>query len=80
MYITTAPNPTGPWIQPFKFFSGINGTHSLPAYSIQAHPSFLRDANEHAMYITYTKNDKGPNLEAIYTTPLVYVEWEEMTT
>lgn len=34
-FITTAPAPEGPWIQPFQFFSGVNGDHFLGAYSVR---------------------------------------------
>lgn len=77
MYITTAPAPTGPWIKPFKFYSAVNGNHGLPAYSIQAHPRLLANENENGIYVTYTKCDVGANNEVIYTSPLVYVEWED---
>ncbi|KIW04285.1 uncharacterized protein PV09_04582 [Verruconis gallopava] len=76
-YITTARTPTGPWIKPFKFYSGANGTASLPAYSIQAHPGMLRDEDENAIYITYTKCDRDQSNTVVYSTPLVYVEWED---
>lgn len=37
-YITTASAPEGPWIEPFKFYSGVDGNYSLGAYTLQANP------------------------------------------
>lgn len=75
-FITTAPTPTGPWIKPFKFYSGVNGDHALPAYSLQAHPAMRTSPQDNSMFLTYTKCDVGANDVTVYTTPLVYVEWE----
>ncbi|EIW80655.1 hypothetical protein CONPUDRAFT_16453, partial [Coniophora puteana RWD-64-598 SS2] len=36
-FITTSPNPEGPWTQPTKFYSGANGNATLGAYTLQAH-------------------------------------------
>ncbi|KAJ5246049.1 hypothetical protein N7468_001032 [Penicillium chermesinum] len=74
-YITTAPNPEGPWIQPIKFYSGVNGNYSLGAYSLQANPA-LSASSDNSIYLTYTKTDSvGDNVQ-LYTTPLILVEWE----
>jgi hypothetical protein len=44
-HITTALNPEGPWLQPWKFFEAENGTADLGAYSVSLclsfFPSFL---------------------------------------
>lgn len=55
-----------------RFLIGTPGNHALPAYSIQAHPALVSDEERNGMYLTYTKSDEGG-----YSTPLVYVEWEE---
>lgn len=74
-YITTAPNPEGPWIQPINFYSGENGNYSLGAYSLQANPA-LSSSSDNSIYLTYTKTDSvGDNVQS-YTTPLILVEWE----
>lgn len=70
-YITTAPDPTGPWTEVKKFWEGPSGTADLGAYSIQAHPAMgLGTEGRNWVWITYTKQDHG------YSTPLVRVEWE----
>lgn len=77
-WISTAPSPTGPWIPPFQFYKGVNGTHGLGAQSVQAHPSLLRGGEDgNGMYLTYTKVDMGPQQETVYSTPLVYIEWDD---
>ena len=68
-YITTAPEPQGPWIKPFKFHTAQSGSFILGAYSLQANPALVRPG-ENAIYLTYTKTDDA------YTTPLIQVEWE----
>lgn len=74
-HVTTADSPTGPWEKPVLFYEGQSGTFDLGAYSLQAHPGLSHtgtDKNE--IYITYTKNDLINNLN-VYTTPLIYIEW-----
>lgn len=74
-YITTAPAPEGPWTKPVQFYSGVNGNYSLGAYTLQANPALSSpDANE--IYLTYTKTDAVGDNVALYTTPLIHVEWE----
>lgn len=68
-FVTTAPAPEGPWIQPDHFYKGEDGNATLPAYSIQAHP-VLSDPTVNEIYLTYTKVDY------LYTTPFIRVEWE----
>lgn len=88
-YICTAPRPEGPWTKPEIFWTGPRGNHALGAYSIQAHPGICgwfenagdREGEEkgrrNEIYITYTKNDEAEKGDvAVYTTPLVYVEFE----
>jgi hypothetical protein len=74
-YITTAPAPEGPWIQPIHFYSGVNGNFSLGAYSLQANPG-LSPADQNEIYLTYTKTDVVGDNVALYTTPLILVQWE----
>lgn len=74
-FITTSPAPEGPWTEPVKFYSGVNGNYSLGAYTLQANPALsLPDSNE--IYLTYTKTDAVGDNVALYTTPLILVEWE----
>ncbi|KAJ5763706.1 hypothetical protein N7533_002387 [Penicillium manginii] len=74
-YITTSPAPEGPWTEPVQFYSGVNGNYSLGAYTLQANPALsLPDSNE--VYLTYTKTDAVGDNVALYTTPLIRVEWE----
>lgn len=74
-YITTAPAPEGPWIEPVHFYSGVNGNFSLGAYSLQANPG-LSPADQNEIYLTYTKTDAVGDNVALYTTPLILVQWE----
>lgn len=76
MYITTSPDPTGPWIPPIHFYTGINGDYFLGAYSIQANPALTTDPSKNEIYITYTKNDLDRDGINVYSSPLVYVQWE----
>ncbi|KAF7189604.1 hypothetical protein HII31_09048 [Pseudocercospora fuligena] len=77
MYISTAPEPQGPWLQPQMFYTGPRGNHPLGAYSVQAHPSLTYGEKRNGMYLTYTKNDEPERGDiAGYTTPLIYVEFE----
>ncbi|KAK4494238.1 hypothetical protein PRZ48_014536 [Zasmidium cellare] len=76
MFITTAPAPTGPWITPQKFFTGINGNYFLSAYSIQAHPGLAASTRDNDLYVTYTKNDLDSEGINVYTSPLVYIQWQ----
>jgi hypothetical protein len=76
-YISTAASANGPWIVPFKFYSGMNGTHPLQAQSIQAHPSLLREGEEeNGMYFSYTQYDLGASNDTMYSTHLLYLDWE----
>jgi hypothetical protein len=77
-WISTAPAPTGPWIPPFQFHRGVNGSHDLGARSVRAHPGLLSEGEEDVgMYMTYTKCDVGLRGEVVYSTPLVFIEWED---
>lgn len=76
-FITTAPDPTGPWEEAEMFFSGENGSAKLSAYSLQAHPDMV-PLFQNRIYLTYTKVDRlfGSEFD-IYSTPLIMVEWED---
>lgn len=76
MYITTAPDPTGPWIEPINFYTAVSGDYFLGAYSIQANPVLTTDTSKNEIYVTYTKNDLNSDGINVYTSPLVYVQWE----
>lgn len=74
-FITTAPEPQGPWIEPINFHSAETGNDTLGAYTLQANPALTAPgANE--IYLTYTKTDKVSDDVALYTMPLIHVEWE----
>ncbi|KAJ7240782.1 hypothetical protein C8J57DRAFT_1527443 [Mycena rebaudengoi] len=69
-FISTAPNPEGPWTAAKLFYSGSVGTGPLPAYSTVAHPS-LTDGTGNYIFISWTKvNDD------VYDQPLVRVDWQ----
>ncbi|RFU72222.1 hypothetical protein TARUN_10038 [Trichoderma arundinaceum] len=72
-YITTAPSPEGPWINPYLLYSGPNGDGDLPSYSLQAHPHMLREYDD-GIYLTWTQYFK-PSTYAAYVTPLAYVSF-----
>lgn len=76
MYITTAPKPEGPWIEPMHFYTGVAGDYFLSAYSIQAHPALVGSPRNNSIFVTYTKNDLDSEGVNVYTTPLVYVQWK----
>jgi hypothetical protein len=73
-FITTSPQPEGPWSTPQHFYSAQNGNYSLSAYSLQAHPGMVAPG-KNEIYLSYTKNDlvEGRN---VYSTPLIHVVWE----
>ena len=74
-FITTAPEPQGPWIEPVNFYSGETGNFVLGAYTLQANPA-LTGEGKNEIYLTYTKVDTVGDNVALYTTPLIHVEWE----
>ncbi|KAJ7681367.1 hypothetical protein B0H17DRAFT_1333749 [Mycena rosella] len=55
-FISTAPNPEGPWTVSQKFYSGSVGTGSLPAYSAVAHPS-LTDGTGNYIFLLWVCRD-----------------------
>lgn len=73
-YITTAPEPQGPWIEPRQFHSAQNGNYSLGGYSLQAHPALIKPW-DNDIYLTYTKTDVLDG-KALYSHPLLHVQWE----
>ncbi|KAJ7259549.1 hypothetical protein B0H12DRAFT_1014274 [Mycena haematopus] len=74
-YISTAPEPEGPWTAATQFYSGSVGNGSLPAYSAVAHPS-LTDGTGNYIFITWTKTRPAPSGEDLYDTPLVRIDWK----
>ena len=74
-FITTAPEPWGPWIEPQHVFDGQPGNYSLGAYSMQAHPALRPNPFSKSIYVSYTKNDIVEN-KNLYTQPVYRVDWE----
>ncbi|CAK1354844.1 hypothetical protein CB0940_01353 [Cercospora beticola] len=73
-YISTAPAPEGPWVEPYILWKGQDGTGFVGAYTLQANPALLpsSDASENAIYLTWTQPyNSGP-----YITPLAYIEFQ----
>lgn len=56
-YISTAPAPQGPWVEPYLLYKGQDGDGFVGAYSLQAHPGLLpsKNAAENAIYLTHTQ-------------------------
>lgn len=75
-YITTSAAPEGPWDSSVQFYTGVDGNYTLGAYSLQAHPGLLANSSQNAIYLSYTKNDLDAANVNVYTTPLIYLEWE----
>nr|XP_031857870.1 uncharacterized protein CI109_006742 [Kwoniella shandongensis]KAA5524942.1 hypothetical protein CI109_006742 [Kwoniella shandongensis] len=75
LYISTAPAPEGPWIEPYLLQTFPDGNYTLGAYSFQAHPALLKDTSSNQMYMTYTKNEAWGDNFAVYTTPLYFLEF-----
>ena len=74
-YITTAPDPQGPWVEPYVIYSGENGDGPIGSYSLQAHPDLLSSTSENAIYLTWTQQFQSSTYGA-YVTPLVYVQFQ----
>ncbi|KAF8299890.1 hypothetical protein DL93DRAFT_2233881 [Clavulina sp. PMI_390] len=72
-YVTTAPDPTGPWTTPKLFYTGAGGSStSLPAYSSVAHPELSTvSPSGKELYISWTQN----NANGVYNNPLAHVVW-----
>ncbi|KAF8316803.1 hypothetical protein DL93DRAFT_715701 [Clavulina sp. PMI_390] len=72
-YITTAPDPTGPWTTPTLFYTGAEGSaSSLPAYSCVAHPELSTvSPSGKELYISWTEN----NSDGVYNNALAHVVW-----
>ncbi|KAM3415310.1 hypothetical protein BST61_g8839 [Cercospora zeina] len=73
-YISTAPAPEGPWVEPYLLWKGQDGTGFVGAYTLQANPALLpsTDASENAIYLTWTQ----PYKDGPYLTPLAYIEFQ----
>ncbi|WPH02006.1 Hypothetical protein R9X50_00486000 [Acrodontium crateriforme] len=75
-YLTTAPAPEGPWVQPYKIYQGTDGDYpGIGAYTLQAHPGLLKSSSQDGIYISWTQQWDSKTYGA-YTTPLVYVQWQ----
>jgi len=75
-YISTAPNPEGPWTAATQFYTGVVGVGSLPAYSAVAHPS-LTDGRGNYIFISWTRTIPNPTGTGdVYDQPLVRVDWQ----
>ncbi|KAJ6574533.1 hypothetical protein B0H19DRAFT_935355 [Mycena capillaripes] len=75
-YVSTAPNPEGPWTAPTHFYTGVVGIGSLPAYSAVAHPS-LTDGTGNYIFISWTRTIANPTGTGdVYDQPLVRVDWQ----
>ncbi|KAK7051792.1 hypothetical protein R3P38DRAFT_2857396 [Favolaschia claudopus] len=74
-YISTAPNPEGPWTAAARFYTGTVGNGSLGAYSTVAHPS-LTDGTGNYIFITWTRTNKNSAGVEVYDQPLVRVDWQ----
>ncbi|KAJ2983221.1 hypothetical protein NQ176_g853 [Zarea fungicola] len=68
-YITIAPAPEGPWITPYLLYQGPNGNNPISSYSLQAHPSMLRQQDD-GIYVTWTQQSE------VYVTPLAYISFK----
>jgi hypothetical protein len=68
-YISTAPAPEGPWIEPYLLVSLPDGSAGFGGYTLQAHPGLVGDSKMNLMYVSYTKVDKH------YSTPLYQLEF-----
>ncbi|KAF7377217.1 hypothetical protein MSAN_00141400 [Mycena sanguinolenta] len=74
-YISTAPNPEGPWSTGTEFYTGAVGVGSLPAYSAVAHPG-LTDGTGDYIFISWTRTITDSAGVDVYDQPLVRVDWE----
>ncbi|KAJ7256209.1 hypothetical protein B0H12DRAFT_1112786 [Mycena haematopus] len=74
-YISTAPNPEGPWTAATLFYTGVVGVGSLPAYSTVAHPS-LTDGTGNYIFISWTRTIVNSAGVDVYDQPLVRVDWK----
>ncbi|KAJ7240803.1 hypothetical protein C8J57DRAFT_1438884 [Mycena rebaudengoi] len=71
-FISTAPNPEGPWTVAKLFYSGAVGTGALPAYST---PS-LTDGTGNYIFISWTRIIPNAQKQDVYDQPLVRVDWQ----
>ena len=70
-YITSAPNPEGPWVAPYLLWKGEpNGNQDLHSYTLQAHPHMVNPDKEDGIYVSWTQNDD------VYITPLAFISFD----
>ena len=75
-YISTAPAPEGPWVEPYLLWKGKNGDHAVAGgYSLQAHPGLGGDERG-GVYVTWSQQWDEGTYETGYTTPLVWLEFQ----
>ncbi|KXT12030.1 hypothetical protein AC579_4647 [Pseudocercospora musae] len=72
-FISTAPAPEGPWVQPYQVWEGQNGDNDqAPSYSLQAHPSLLPSgpdvAREKGIYLSWTQKWKEQTCRSVHVT------------
>ncbi|GAM91707.1 hypothetical protein ANO11243_097600 [Dothideomycetidae sp. 11243] len=73
--ITTAPAPEGPWIEPYTIYSAPLGNGTFGGYSIQAHPSLVRDSpTNRSIYLSFTQQWSQDTFGGSYVTPLIYLQ------
>ena len=69
-WVTTAPHPEGPWIEP-QFVTDVpRGNGSNGAYTMQAHPWLNPKPDVNQIYVTYTIEYTNH-----YENPLYVIEW-----
>ena len=77
LYVSTAPEPQGPWIEPYAILNVVGGNYTLPAYSFQAHPGLVSNPWSKEMYISYTKVDGyGSTDFGIYSQPVYFLQFD----
>ncbi|KAJ7171368.1 hypothetical protein C8R46DRAFT_1349371 [Mycena filopes] len=74
-FVSTAPNPEGPWTAGKLFYTGATGVGSLPAYSAVAHPS-LTDGTGNYIFISWSRVIVNAQGNQVYDQPLVRVDWQ----
>ncbi|TBU32701.1 hypothetical protein BD311DRAFT_686942 [Dichomitus squalens] len=74
-YISTAPNPEGPWTSPTLFYSGAVGDSGTLTYSTVAHPA-LTDGTGNYIFLSYSRTITNAQGFQVYDQPLIRVDWQ----
>ncbi|TBU37961.1 hypothetical protein BD309DRAFT_904328 [Dichomitus squalens] len=74
-YISTAPNPEGPWTSPTLFYSGAVGDPNTLTYSTVAHPA-LTDGTGDYIFLSYSRVITNAEGVQVYDQPLLRVDWQ----